>query len=508
MQQSRLFFRALVPVACLLIAGCGSVPERPLRILTGGIAHESNTFCPILTLEKDFNVRRGEEATGGAEWAGVLEEAGAEIIPTLHARAGPYGVVAKEAYEKFRDEILEGARRAGPVDGVYLEMHGALHAEGYDDAQVDLVDSLREIVGEDTIISTSLDLHGNISQGFVDGVNILTGYRTAPHIDGVETRVRAVRLLLDALQEGRRPQTVLVKLPIIVPGEKGITAAEPLRSIYEQLPQVVEKHGLLDASIFVGMPWTDVPRASMSVLVVADSAANREAALREARRLAGLVWENRAGLKFDVPTASLDEAISTALAAPEKTVFITDSGDNTTAGAAGDTTGVLARLLARGVTDAVVAGILDPEAVETCERAGLGAQVRLTVGGKLDTVFGSPLEIQGTVRFISPHEEEASPGLPTGRSAVLDVKGNLVVLVNVRRSFTAPSHFEEVGIDPLAHKIVVVKLGYLFQALRDIAPRTIMALTPGFAYQLVEELPYENIVRPIYPLDPDTNWSP
>ncbi len=231
MQQSRILVRALVSVACLVLAGCGSAPERPLRILTGGIAHESNTFCPMLTEEKDFTVRRGEDATRGAEWAGVLEEAGAEIIPTLHADAGPYGMVAKEAYEKFRDEILEGARRAGAVDGVYLEMHGALHAAGYDDAQVDLVHALREIVGEDTIISTSLDLHGNISQGFVDGVNILTGYRTAPHIDGVETRVRAVRLLLDAIQQGRRPQTVLVKLPIIVPGEKGITGVEPLKSI-------------------------------------------------------------------------------------------------------------------------------------------------------------------------------------------------------------------------------------------------------------------------------------
>lgn len=505
-----LFWILLLTV--LVSSACG--PEPPIRILSGGIRHESNTFCPIPTTEESFNLRRGPAALEGSEWAKTLEAAGVEIIPTLHADSPPFGVVSRATYEKFKQEILDGARQAEPLDGVYLDMHGALHAEGYEDAQADLVKSLRAVVGEDALISASFDLHGNLSTEFVSELNIATGYRTAPHVDAVETRVRAVRLLLEAIQQDRRPLVELIQVPILIPGEKGVTASEPLKSLYPELPAVADKAGLLDASMFVGMAWTDVPRASMSVVVVAEDASHREAARQEAHRLAGRLWERRADLKFDVPVDTLDGALDTAVQAPESTVFITDSGDNTTAGAAGDTTLVLKRLLEKGVEDAVVAGIVDAEAVQACGQAGVGNRVKLTVGGKIDTVFGEPLTIEGIVRYVTPAGEGGSasvaPGLrrPTGRSAVVEVNGILAVLVSVRRAFTAPKHFEDVGIDPLAHKIVIVKLGYLFQALRDIAPRTIMALTPGFGNQVVEKLPYDNIRRPIYPLDPEMSWEP
>lgn len=513
MSNGRLFILILTAVAAVSVHGCRPEPE--IRILTGGIRHESNSFCPIPTTADDFQVRRGEQVTRDAAWARYLEEAGVEVIPTTHADCRPSGVVTRQAYEKLKKEILDGARRAGAVNGVYLDLHGALHVDGYEDAQSDLVRSIRGIVGDGAVIAASLDLHGNISPAFASEADILTGYRTAPHVDAVETRLRAVRLLLDAIKGGRRPVTTVVKVPILIPGEKGITAVEPLASIYGQVPSIADKPGLLDASVFVGMAWTDIPRASMSVLVVAEAEQHREAALAEARRLAGQLWERRDELRFDVPTGTIDNAIRTALQAAERTVFITDSGDNTTAGAAGDTTLVLERLMAKGVTDAVMAGIVDAAAVEACERAGVGSRVNLTVGGKIDTINGRPLQIEGTVRFVSPPDEESSPQAViagvrrrTGRTAVMDVDGILVALLSVGRSFTAPSHFEEVGIDPLDHKIVVVKLGYLFQALRDIAPRTIMALTPGFAYQLTENLPYRNIRRPMYPIDRDMIWSP
>jgi len=505
---------ASLVAAFFVLGGISPATGRSVRILTAGIMHESDTFNPNPTQESDFSIRRGEEVTKEADWAKVLRDARVEVIPTLHADAEPGGVVSRKTYENFKAEILKGARQAGNVDGVYLEMHGALHVDGYGDAQVDLVHSVREIVGPDAIISGSFDLHGNISQALANEMNILTAFRTAPHVDSNETQVRAVRLLLNAIQEHEHPTTVLVKVPILIPGEKGVTTAEPLKSIYAQLPALAQEGGLLDGSIFVGMAWSDVARASLSVAVVADSEANRPLALREARRLAGLLWARRADLKFDVPVASIDEAVTRALAAPERTVFITDSGDNVTAGAAGDSTIVLERLRARGVKDAVVAGIVDPSAVDACERAGVGKRVRLKIGGRLDRVHSRPIDIKAVIRYVStPEDASHGPG-PTGvsspkeRSVVLEWDGISVVLVNTRRAFTSPEEFKQVGIDPLAHKIVVVKLGYLFQALRDIAPRTIMALTPGFAYQLIEKLPYKNVRRPIYPMDPDMTWSP
>lgn len=493
----------------LFVAGCTSETHEQVRILTGGIRHESNTFIPIRTTEDDFTILRGEAALEDVPWAAYLQQEDVEVVPTVHAYASPFGVVAQETYEGFKQEILHGVREAGRIDGVYLDMHGAMHVEGYDDAQVDLVRSIRALVGPDVLIGGSFDLHGNMSAAFVSELDLLTAYRTAPHVDGEETRLRAVRQLLAALLHGRKPVVAHINVPILIPGEKGITSVEPLKSLYAQLPEMEEKEGLLDASIFVGMPWTDVPRAGMSVQVVAEGETYLDRAEAEARQLAEALWRHRADLIFDVPTDDLDGAIQTALNAPESTVFITDSGDNTTAGAAGDITLVVERLLAHNVQDAVVAGIVDPEAVRACELAGVGARVELTIGGKLDTVFGAPLNISGAVRYVTPSEE---PGAPQGkleeRPAVVDLGGLLLVLLNRRRSFTAPSDFEEVNIDPLAHKIVVVKLGYLFQGLRDIAPRTIMALTPGFAYQVVENLPYKDIRRPIYPLDPEMSWTP
>jgi microcystin degradation protein MlrC len=490
-------------IVIVLFQACTHSEKPRLRVLIGGIQHESNTFCPILTSEEDFRVLRGEEIITGIDW---LEEAGKlniEIIPTIVAGASPSGMVKQEVYEKFRDEILEGARKAGPVDGVYLAMHGALHVEGYDDAQVDLITRLRDIVG-DAIISGSFDLHGNISNSFARKLDIMTAMRTAPHVDGPETMERAWKLLTDALQEGYRPAVAHMNIPILIPGEKGITAVEPLKSLYGQLETISQEEGLLDASIFCGMPWTDVPRAGMSVQVIARDSSFLDLARAELLRLASEIWSERTQLDFDVPAMDIDAAIETALSRTDSTVFITDSGDNTTAGAAGDVTYVLERLLSHGVPDAVFGGVVDPEAVLACENAGIGAEVELIIGGKIDTIFGKPLKIKGEIKFITPEEQRDT----NKRAAVVKVDNVLVVLLAERRSFTAPSDFADVGIDPLAHKIVVTKLGYLFAGLREIATYTIMALTPGFAYQVIEDLEYNHVRRPIYPLDPDMMWEP
>ena len=479
--------------------------NKPIRILYGGIAHESNTFIPYLTEMEDFVQIRETDSDYTANIKKSIQGKNVEIVFTLVADAGPYGVVSREAYESFREEILEGAKIAGPVDGVMLQMHGALHVQGYEDAQVDFVRSLRKIVGEDAIISGSFDLHGNLSDAFVKELNILTAYRTAPHIDGWETIQRGLNLLIQAIENNQKPVIAHLNIPILIPGEKGITSAEPLRSLYSQLPEISSIEGLMDASIFVGMPWTDVWRAGMSVQVVAENPGYLAKAQEEVTRLAKQIWEKRKDLKFDVPTDNIEDAIQTALKAPESTVFITDSGDNTTAGAVGDGTFVLQKLLEMGVSDAVLAGIYDTEAVKTCEETGEGRIVHLSVGGKLDTVFSKPLEIIGMVKFITKKE---NPKDPQRRPVVVQISGVSLVLLNQRRSFISPQDFEEVGINPLDHKIVVVKLGYLFQGLRDIAPRTIMALTPGFANQVIEDLPYQHVRRPIYPMDSDMDWEP
>jgi microcystin degradation protein MlrC len=374
--------------------------------------------------------------------------------------------------------------------------------EGYPDAQVDFIRGIRKMAGEDVLVAASFDLHGNISQEFIDGLNIVSAYRTAPHVDGEETRLRTVKLLLEALRNDYEPLVAHLNIPILIPGEKGITSVEPVRSFYNRLPVIASMEGLMDASIFIGMPWTDVDRAGMSVQVVARHAGYLQKAQEQAAALAQEIWEQRNNLLFDVETATIDEAITMALESKDSTVFITDAGDNVTAGAAGDGTLVLERLLARRVPDAVLAGIVDPEAVEQCVNAGVGTEVELRVGGKIDYIYSRPITVSGKVISLPLGEQNSdSP------DAVIQVNGVTLVLLSGHRAFTDPSHFRAVDIDPLAHKIVVVKEGYLFQGLRDIAPGTIMALTPGFANQNLEELEYKQVRRPIFPLDPDMQWD-
>ena len=499
----KLNIKSIFIVLVLFIGlGCTSEKKAGYRILTAGIRHESNSFMPYLTTADDFTILRGSDVTKDRAWAIFLEEGGIEVIPTLTATSGPSGIVSKEAYESFRDEILKAFQAAGPVDGIFLDMHGALHVEDYPDAQVDFIQAIRKIIGKDVVVAASFDLHGNISQEFMDGLNILSAYRTAPHVDGEETRLRTVKLLFEALHHNYLPQVAHINIPILIPGEKGITSVEPVKSFYDRLPEIASMEGLMDASIFVGMPWTDVARAGMSVQVVAQDAQYLLKAQEQAEALANSIWEERDNLNFDVETASIDDAIKIALGSQDSTVFITDSGDNVTAGAAGDGTLVLERLLEHHVANVVLAGIVDPEAVELCVNAGVGAEMELTIGGKIDYVFSKPLSISGTVLSLPKGDANSEK-----YDVVMQVDGVTLVLLSGHRAFTDPVHFQAVDIDPLAFKIVVVKEGYLFQGLRDIAPRAIMALTPGFANQTLENMEYLQVHRPIFPLDPDMTWT-
>lgn len=503
--MKQLLFLFLV-LFCLTGVSC-SGKHTKLRILTCGIRHESNTFSTLHTSAADFTIRRGKEALKGEAWADYLQAAGVEIIPTLHAYAWPGGVVEQAAFEQMKQEIMGGIRKAGRLDGIYMDMHGALHVEGYADAQATLIREIRELVGDDVVISGSFDAHGNLSPDFMPHINLVTGYRTVPHRDTEETQVRAVAMLVRTLCEGLRPHIEGVTIPILVPGEKSITEVEPLHSIYAEIPEVSAEEGLMDVSILAGYAWADLPRSAMRVFVVAKDKKYAAKARAEAVRLAQKIWDARHGLELDVPSGSIREMIAEAKKQakkqPGKTVFISDSGDNTTAGAPGDNPQVVKALLEEGVTGALVAGVVDPEALAECVKAGVGKTVRLTVGGKQDTVFGKPFPLTGKVRFISPDSL-----LQTPRAAVvIETKGVQVVLLNSRRSFTTLKDFAEIHVRPLDYRIVVVKLGYLYPELRDIAPVHLMALTSGFCNLDMRSLPFQKVNRPAYPLDAAMTWK-
>lgn len=465
-----------------------------MRIAIGGLHIECCSFSPLPTSSGDVTQLRG--AALRELYPFLPDFPDVEFVPIIRGRATPGGPLEAEVYEQIKGEFLDGLR-GQQWDGVYLDMHGALYVLGREDAEGDWTQAVREVVGDDCLISASYDLHGNVSPRVIANVDLLTAYRTAPHRDVDETRARAVRLLVDCLTRDVRPAKAFIPVPVLYPGEKSMTTAEPAGSLYARIPAVIEQYGLLDVSILIGYVWVDELRATASVITLGDDADKARAAAAD---LARDFWSRRKDFRFGMPTATVDECIEQAARWSEKPVFISDAGDNITGGGIGDVPYVLGRLIARGVTNALYAALVDAAAVADCFAAGIDAQVDLSLGGKLDPIHGTPLAVRATVVTLDAAN-------PTNRHAVIQVAGIRVILTERRTAFTTVAQFAALGIDPTRYDLVVIKLGYLFPEIAPLAQHAILALSPGAIDPDVENLPYQRIQRPKYPLDPDMEWE-
>ncbi len=461
-----------------------------MRIAVGGIRHESNNFSSLVTALDEFAIARGDDILRGEQFVGHGGDV--TFVPTLSSHAPPHGLVGADAYRTMRDELLERLTGAGPVDALYLDLHGAMDVVDIGDGESDLIRHVRAAIGPDLPIALSLDLHANLAPEVIAAADIATAYRTAPHRDGVATRRRAIHLLIDQLRAGRRNHTAMVKPPCLIPGEYAVTDVEPARSLYASLADFDRRPGIVDTSIVIGCAWTDSEYTSTAALAVGE----RAAAEATAREIAAAIWTARERFAPEVPTLAIGPAIAHADAATDSPVFLSDSGDNVTAGAAGDLTIVLRALLATRARNALVVGICDPAAVASCRAAGVGAHARLSLGGKLDTRNGTPFDITAIVTGLRDD------------GAVVTIDGVTLVITTERDGFITLGRFAHFGVDPRAYRIVVVKTGYLFPEMRTVARDAILLLSPGFTDLDLARLPYRRVRRPIFPLDRALAWVP
>ena len=468
-----------------------------MRIAIGGIANESCTFSPLPTRLEDFRLLRQEDPQFAELYPFLTAFPEAEFFGTVTAKALPGGPVEASAYAAIKSELLERLRALLPLDGVYLDMHGALYVSDMLDAEGDWVSAIRALVGPDCLISASYDLHGNVSERIMDQLDIITGYRTAPHIDTVETRERAVSLLLRCLREGIVPRKAFVKIPVGLPGEKTSTEWEPGKSIYAAIPEEIDGDAVMDATIQVGYVWADEPRMTACAIAIGQ---DDKAISAAASNLAALYWQRRADFRFGVEALSIDDCLRRAMAETARPVIISDSGDNITAGGAGDVTDFLERALHHQPTDLVYAAITDAAAVQRCLDAGQGATVDLVIGGKLDHLNSKPLSITGAVEFIKPD--------PRNPQVLLNANGIRVILTARRASFQRRQQFLDLNITPEEHQIIAVKIGYLVPELKAMAKKNTLALSPGAVNQDLLALSFKRISRPCYPFDADMEWSP
>ncbi|KIH92466.1 hypothetical protein SPBR_02740 [Sporothrix brasiliensis 5110] len=488
-------------------------------IAIAGLACETSTFTPSRTDAPAFHPQRGPDAVGIYRFldAGTPLAAAADWRGALIGRALPGGMIKRDAYELLAAEIVERLQaiiKDTHLDGLWFDIHGAMVVEGLDDSEADLLRRVRAVVGPDVVVSASMDLHGNVSRELVHMLDLITCYRKAPHEDELDTKERACRNLVQTLVDhpGRRPIKAWVPVPILLPGEQTSTRDEPAKHIYAAVPAVEELSGVLDAAIWVGYAWADEPRNRAAVVV---TGWHTEAVAAGAERLARLFWKARAAFHFVAPTGTLDECLDKAFAAPPaaKPFFVSDSGDNPTAGGSGDVTWGLAQLMKRKELThkdederptVIYASIPGPEAVRTAVAAGVGSSVTVTAGAAVDDVHAGPITLTGEVVAIKHGDKHARTEI------VLRPKGTLlfVIITDLRKPYHLERDFTDLGLKPREADVVLVKIGYLEPQLYAMAADWMLALTPGGVDQDLKRLGHTRIRRPMFPFDGEFRTPP
>ena len=491
-----------------------------MRLFLAMMAHETNTFSNVPADRKQFETRNlhygGEiiEAFRGTGTClgGMIEEAtrrGATLIPSVAASASPAGFVTRDIYGHVKERMLRDLKAAGALDGVLLDLHGAMVPEGLDDGEGDLIEAVRRVVGPHVPIAVTLDFHGNLSDTMVREADLLHGYKTYPHVDMGERGVEATERLIDVIGRRVRPTRALRKPPLLPPlGNQG-TSRGPMRRLYDMADEMEKDPRVISISIFAGFPLADIPDAGFGIYVVTDG--DQALADRLADQLADTAWTHRH--EFIHTALPVGEAVAKALAAEGRPIVLADMADNTGGGAAGDGTEILRELVRVGARSAVVACLWDPRAVAECVKAGVGASVTLEVGGKVDGRHGAPLSVTGVVRTLSDgrfvHKGPMARGLPgrLGTTAVLDINDVKVILISYRWQTLDPEMIRFVGLDPLDHKILVVKSTIHYRAAFEPIARAIVEVdAPGLSSSNLTRFDFKRIRRPIFPLDPDTTY--
>ncbi|MFN7996778.1 MAG: M81 family metallopeptidase [Bryobacteraceae bacterium] len=472
-------------------------PSQGRRIAFGGIQIECSTYGHNLTRLIDFQVLRGKALADNPFFAS-LKNYPWPFQPTLLAQAVPGDPVERGTYSELKAEFLERLKALLPLDGVYLAMHGAMYVEGMQDAEGDWIAATRELVGKSCLLTASFDLHGNLSRRVIDNLDMLSAFRTAPHIDREETMRRSCDMLVNSLNRHIRPTLVWAPIPVLLPGERTSTVYEPAKRLWGQLPAMNADPSVMDASLMVGYVWADEPRATASAIL---TGTDRGLLERHAMSLAQSYWDARTQFRFGVFTATLAESIEKAKGLGTKPVVISDSGDNPTGGGTGDRAEVVAALLQHHVKDALVAGIADRPATDACYRAGRGAVLQLRIGGTIDPKGNPSFPVTAKVMNLLPVDN------PLERQAVVDVNGITAVLTARRRPFHEIKDFSILGLDPTRVKILIVKAGYLVPEIAAIANPNLMALTGGAVNQDIEHLESRHRV-PSWPFQPDLQWKP
>ena len=448
-----------------------------MRIATGCISHESSTFTPVGTSYESFMERFGDvrgvailkkfrganTPTGG--FIDGAEAHGFELIPTIMAVAHPSGPVPGAALDRLINEMLAGFQAASPLDGVLLELHGAMVAEGIDDGEGYILSAVRALVGPHVPIVAQLDIHSSVSELMIEKADVLIGRESYPEIDQAARGRECADVLVRMVRDGLRPTMVLRKLPMIW-GMNQVTAHAPMNAAIAELHRIETIPGVVCGSIATGFPLSDVPDMGPSVYIVTDN--NMALAQQLADQLCDWIWARRADWQLTMPP--FREALATAQAQGLYPVIFADRNDNCGGGSPGDSTGTLQGFIDAGLQDACVLYMVDSKSVDACHKVGVGATITLDIGGKSSPLQGAPVRMTVEVMAISDgrfrYEGPMYDGLDGdyGPSAHVNQNGIHIILTYGREQPMGLAFSRSLGLDPKAMRYICVKSAAHFRA--------------------------------------------
>ena len=491
-----------------------------MRIAIGGISHETSSFAHVRTtladFESGFGLFRGQEViqrfTGSNICTGGFIDGakvhGFEAVPLLWGFAYPSGLIVRDDYESLKQDFLDRLREAesnnGPVDGVLLDLHGAMVVEGIDDGDGDFIEAVRRFIGPDRPIVVTFDLHGNHTQRRVDAATAIIGFDTYPHVDMAERGREAADLIVKTIRGEVRLVMALRQIPLFWNTPTQVTARPPMNEVMQRVHDLESRPGILSVTLATGFPWADVPDVGASVIVVADG--SESLAKATAEELAEWVWENRE--RWHTPPMSVRDAIREGEEFGRYPIILADHADNTGGGSPGDSTEILRTFIELGLTDAMILYIVDPGIAQRAHAAGVGQRIAVSVGGKSDPIQGPPVEMNAQVMALSngdfTYDGPMYAGLTgnMGCSAWLKQEGVSVVVVTAHEQPLGPAFAKTLGIDCATMKYIAVKSAAHFRASFERFAGTILNVDAQAIHTHdFKKLAYRNRTRPVFPVE-------
>lgn len=484
-----------------------------MRIATGAIVHETSTFTPVPTTKNSFYERLGHLSPAeiitklrgvNTPTGGFIEGAdahGFELIPTIMADAYPSGPTTRDVFDDLVGELLEGIDNAGRIDGVLLELHGSMVVEGLDDGEGHILTAVRNLVGPEMPIVAQLDIHSNVSRTMIEMADVLIGRESYPETDMAERGRECADVMVRIVRDGLRPTMALHQIPMMW-GMNQVTAHSPMKEAMAELHRIESLPGVVCGSIATCFPIADVPDMGASVYIVTDN--DQGAAQQYADELGEWLFKRRASWHFPMPsTASLLEEVHRAGKYP---VIFADRDDNTGGGSPGDSTGMLRTFIEAELEDACLLYIVDPEAIEKCMDAGIGATIPLEVGAKSSPLQGEPVNMTAEVMALSDgrfrYHGPMLAGLEgnMGPSAHIRQGGIHVLLVSEREQPFDTAFSETLGLDPRDMQYIGVKSAAHFRAGFEAWAGAIHLVTEPSVHN-ASHVKFQNLGRKIYPLD-------